>query len=212
MFLWALCELCGLCVKEILITQGSQRAQRAAKQSPKSQISKISILRQSPHNTSNPAKCHSNFCPTHASFPRMIDKRNTNRRYNWTETPREKKESRWSKLYASITREGTITLSKFTYESMGSPDSYLLLYDADLNVLGLQPARFAVTKNAYPVTIRDRRGACRIFAQRMIREHSLYLDETVWFPRCFIDSSGTLILELNDVRATRKSKRSIILR
>lgn len=137
----------------------------------------------------------------------MIDKRNTNRRYNWTETPREKRESRWSKLYASINPQGIISVSKFTHEMLGSPDSYLLLYDADLSVLGLQPARLAVTKNAYPIVVRDSRGGSRIFAQRMMREHSLYLDETVWFPRCFIDSSGTLILELDDVRATRKNKR-----
>lgn len=135
----------------------------------------------------------------------MIDKRNTSRRYNWTETPREKTESRWSKLYASINPQGTIALSKFTHEMMGSPDSYLLLYDADLNVVGLQPARLAVTKNAYPVLHKGYRGGFRIFAQRMMREHNLYLCETAWFPRCFIDSSGTLILELNDVRPTRKN-------
>jgi hypothetical protein len=137
----------------------------------------------------------------------MIDKRSTNRRYNWKQTPREARESRWSKLYVSINPQGKISISKFTHESMGSPDSYLLLYDADLNVVGLQPARLAVTKNAYPVLDKGYAGGFRIFAQRMMREHNLYLSETAYFPRCFIDSSGTLILELNDVRPVRKNKR-----
>ena len=90
---------------------------------------------------------------------------------------------------------------------LGSPDSYLLLYDADLNVVGLQPARLAVTKNAYPAIDKGFKGGIRIFAQRMMREHNLYLSETAWFPRCFIDGSGTLILELNDVRPTRRNAR-----
>ena len=138
----------------------------------------------------------------------MIDKRPTNRRYNWIETPRQPTESRWSKLYVSITRVGMISLSRFTHEAMGSPDSYLLLYDADLNVVGLQPARLNVTKNAYPtVETPKRTGGCRIYAQRMMREHNLHLDATAWFPRCFIDSSGTLILELNDVRPVSRHNR-----
>jgi len=137
----------------------------------------------------------------------MIEKQNTNRRYNWTETPRNARESRWSKLYVSINPQGKIAISKFTHESMGSPGSYLLLYDADLNVVGLQPARLAVTKNAYPVLHKGYQGGFRIFAHRLMREHSLYLSETVYFPRCFIDGSGTLILELNDVRPARKDRR-----
>ncbi len=136
----------------------------------------------------------------------MIDKRTTTRRYNWSETPREKVETRWTRHYATLTPKGKITISRFTHEAMGDPDSYRLLYDADRNVVGLAPARLNVTKNAYPANIHGKTGARRIFAGRMMREHGLYLAETALFPRCFIDSSGMLILELNDVKPARRKK------
>jgi len=90
----------------------------------------------------------------------------------------------------------------------GLPDSYAIFYDEDRNTLGLQAARLNVTRNAYAVNPRGNHGGMRIFAHRLIREFNLYLTETVVFPRCFIDHTGTLILELNDVRpATRKRKK-----
>jgi hypothetical protein len=137
----------------------------------------------------------------------MIDKKEKTRCFNWVQTPRSAKEGRWSKLYVSLNRQGTITLSGFTHGSMGSPDSYLLLYDEDLNVVGMQPARLNVTKNAFPAALIDKRGGRKIYAGRMMREHNLYMSETAWFPRCYIDHTGTLILELNDVRPVRRNGR-----
>jgi hypothetical protein len=134
----------------------------------------------------------------------MIDTKQK-RRFNWVQTPRAAHEGRWSKLYVSLSPQGYISVSKFTHESMGSPDSYVLLYDRELNVVGLQPARLNVTKNAYPAKPNGDRGGRRIYAARMMREHNLYLSESAWFPRCYIDHTGTLILELNDVRAVRKN-------
>ena len=137
----------------------------------------------------------------------MIETRNPKRRYNWSQAPRDAKPSRWSGLYASLNERGVIWLSRLTHEALGEPDSYLLLFDRKLNVLGVQPARLAVTKNAYPALERGSRGGRVMHGHRMMREFNLYLSETVWFPRCFIDESGTLILELNDVRQATKKKR-----
>jgi hypothetical protein len=83
---------------------------------------------------------------------------------------------------------------------MGSPDSYLILYDSDLNILGLQAARLNLTKNAYRTHSRGNSGGCRLHAARLIREFNIYVSETALFPRCFIDDSGTLILNLNDTK------------
>ncbi len=91
---------------------------------------------------------------------------------------------------------------------MGSPDSYVLFYDADLNVVGLQAAKLNVTKNAFPAVSNGDRGGRRIYAARMMREHNLYMSETAWFPRCYIDHTGTLILELNDVKPVRRNGRA----
>ena len=139
----------------------------------------------------------------------MVDKQNTKRRYNWTQLPKDTgRDTRWSALYATLKPDGVISLSRFTHEAMGSPDSYIILYDEDINTLGLQPGRLNVTKNAYPALERGNRGGRRIHAHRLIREFNIYVSETARFPRCFIDDSGTLILELNDVKpAARKRSR-----
>lgn len=130
----------------------------------------------------------------------MISTKNQKRHFNWTQCPRDVKETRWSKHYVSLNREGILWLSRFTHQAMGEPDSYLLMYDRDLNVIGLQPARLAVIKNAYPAIDRGKFGGRCIYAHRMMREFSLYIDQTARFPRAYIDHTGTLILELNDVK------------
>ncbi len=138
----------------------------------------------------------------------MIDTQNTKRHYNWTPLPREAGGgTRWAGLYASLSPRGVITLSRVTHESMGAPDSYQIVYDADLNVLGLQPARLNVTKNAYPAVPHGTRGGRRIWAHRLIREFNIHVSETAYFPRCFIDHTGTLILELNDVKPAGKKRK-----
>jgi hypothetical protein len=132
----------------------------------------------------------------------MIDKTNQKRRYNWTQLPKDAAQNtRWCALYATLNPHGVLSVSGFTHEAMGSPDSYLILYDADLNMLGLQAARLNVTKNAYRTHARGNSGGRRIHAARLIREFNIYVSETVLFPRCFIDDTGTLILNLNDTKA-----------
>jgi hypothetical protein len=139
----------------------------------------------------------------------MIDTQNTKRRYNWKPLPKEAgRGTRWSSMYVTLSPLGWIWLSRLTHETMGSPDSYVIVYDEEMNILGLQAARLNVTKNAYPASPRGKHGGMRIYAHRLIREFNLYLNETAMFPRCFIDHAGTLILDLNDVRpATRKRKK-----
>ncbi|MBV9217202.1 MAG: hypothetical protein JO053_13615 [Acidobacteria bacterium] len=117
------------------------------------------------------------------------------------------RDSRWSQLYVSINPKGLIWLSGFTHQAMGEPDAYVIVYDPDMNVLGLQPGRANVTQNAYPAKPRGRHGGQLIRAYRLIREFNLYVPETMWFPRSFIDNSGTLILELHDVKAATTKKR-----
>ena len=137
----------------------------------------------------------------------MIDTQNTKRRYNWTQLPKDERGSRWSALYVSLSPQGTISLSRFTHEALGSPDSYVIVHDADLNVLGLQPGRLNVTKNAYVALEHGKRGGRRIWAHRLIREFNIHVSETAYFPRCFIDHTGTLILELNDVKPAAKKRK-----
>ena len=139
----------------------------------------------------------------------MIDVQDHKRHKNWKECPREAKLTRWGVLYATMYPDGRIAISRFTHEQLGSPEAYLLLYEEDLHMIGLQPANLAVSKNAYPALERGRHGGRRINGYRLIREFGIHLDETARFPRCVIDYAGTLILDLKDVvPAARKKKKN----
>lgn len=136
----------------------------------------------------------------------MIDAQNTRTRFNWEQVQREIKETRWSKLYASINPLGHIWLSKFTQDSLGGAEAYNLLYDRDRMVIGVQPANTAVAKNAFPAYIRKSQGGRVIHAARLIREYGIYVSATTWFPRSYIDHTGTLILDMKDTKPVRKEK------
>lgn len=136
----------------------------------------------------------------------MIDVQQINVRRNWEECPREAKEARWASLYATLNPQGDLVISRFTHEVLGTPDSYLLLYDRERDVIGLRPARAAVEKNAYPARPRGRHGGRRIRAYRLCREFGIHIYETVRFHRCQLDNSGILILDLRDTRPAGKRR------
>jgi hypothetical protein len=134
----------------------------------------------------------------------MIDIAKTNIRRNWEECPRDAKENRWATLYATRNSEGDLVISRFTHETLGSPDSYLLLYDRERDVIGLKPARGSVEKNAYPARLRGRHGGRRMRAYRLCREFGIQVLETVRFHRCRLDNDGILLLDLRDTRPAGK--------
>src|SRR5687768_16163756 len=137
----------------------------------------------------------------------MIDVQNVNVPRRWEECPREARESRWASLYATINHEGDIVISKRTHEIMGSPDSYLLLYDRERDVIGLRPARLSVEKNAYPSRPRGRHGGQRIHGYRLCREFGITIYETRRFHHCQLDNNGVLILDLKDTVPAQNKKR-----
>ena len=61
-----------------------------------------------------------------------------------------RRHSHWESLYATLNPFGDLVISRRTHEILGSPDSYLLLFDVERNVIGLRPADGAAEKNAYP--------------------------------------------------------------
>jgi hypothetical protein len=69
-----------------------------------------------------------------------VDIQNVNVPRSWRETPRDARDSRWESLYATLNPEGDLVISRRTHEVLGSPDSYLLLFDVERNVIGLRPA------------------------------------------------------------------------
>lgn len=137
----------------------------------------------------------------------MIDKPMTNQRRKWEKVPRDREPGRWASLYAAMYGDGTITLSKRTFEALGEPNACVLLYDRETHVVGLRPASPAIEKDAYPIHAKGKFGGRRVFGHRLIRDFGIYLPETVRFPRCLIDRDGTLILDLKDVRPAMMKKR-----
>ena len=138
----------------------------------------------------------------------MRDIDTINVRRSWEECPKDHSgNARWGVLYATINAEGHIRLSRVTHEMLGSPDSYVLLYDRERETIGLRPARLAVEKNAYKTIDRGPYGGKRINSYKMFREFGIVLGETRRFHHCGIDNSGVLILDLRDTCPARKARK-----
>ena len=138
----------------------------------------------------------------------MRDIDHINVRRNWEECAKDQRASaRWGVLYATINPEGHIRLSRVTHEALGSPDSYVLLYDRERDVIGLRPARLAVEKNAYKAIDRGPYGGKRINSFKLCQQFGIEIDKTVRFHHCQIDNSGVLILDLRDTVMAKKGKK-----
>lgn len=137
----------------------------------------------------------------------MLDVHEINVPRRWEECPREAREARWASLFATLSARGDLAISRFTHEALGSPDSYVLLYDRDRHVIGMRPARLVREKNAYPARVKGKHGGRRIRAYRLCREFGIEIFETVRFHRCQIDNNGILILDLKDTRPAQRKRR-----
>ena len=117
----------------------------------------------------------------------------------WEVIPHDASIGRWCMIYATLSPEGEIWLSRFTHEAMGSPNGYLLLYDRDSRVVGLTVAR-ETQAAGYPARPRGNYGGCRIRAYQFCRREHIAYEKTVRFPRAHIDAEGVLILDLKDTQ------------
>ena len=68
-------------------------------------------------------------------------------RADWIEIKRGDVQPQYSGIRVTMNREGTIAMSRVTYEMMGGPKAFLLLYDKANNRIGLKPAALT-TANA----------------------------------------------------------------
>ena len=94
---------------------------------------------------------------------------------------------------------GDIVMSRVTYEMMGSPKAFVILFDKTNKRIGLKPAALT-TRNAYPVGVNNRSGAKKIRAYRLTREHRIDLLQTVRFYDADIDEDGVLVLDLRTAK------------
>lgn len=123
---------------------------------------------------------------------------------SWSVLPRGDVAPHWSRLYVTMNPKGAIVLSRFTYERLGAPEAFLILFDPLNSRLALQPAK-AGNPNAYPARLHGRVGSKIIRAYRLLTEFGIRPPDTVEFMKPIIDDEGKLILNLNNIRISPKA-------
>ena len=80
-----------------------------------------------------------------------------NVRRSWEECPKDSRiDARWGVLYATLNTECHFRLSRITHEALGSPDSYVLLYDRERDVIGREKdQRLSVVQGVWDRGRRD---------------------------------------------------------
>ncbi|CAN5619146.1 hypothetical protein BH10ACI3_BH10ACI3_08050 [soil metagenome] len=122
----------------------------------------------------------------------------------WTVLPRGDG-ARWSGMYVTMNPIGKIALSHTTHERIGSPAAVLIMYDPMRSLLALRPAALQ-DQNAYPLR---KYGTCRgriIRAYRLLTEFGIKPTETIEFIEPKIDNDGQLILNLREIRVSRRAE------
>ena len=125
-------------------------------------------------------------------------------RADWQEVPRGDMMPQYAGIYVTMNPAGDIVMSRVTYEMMGEPKAFLILYDKPNNRIGLKPAHLS-TRNAYPARVSNRAGAKMVRGHRLTREHRIILPHTVQFYDADIDEDGILILDLRTAKISPRA-------
>jgi hypothetical protein len=120
-------------------------------------------------------------------------------KFQWKQVAREGTTAQWAGLYVTLSPKGKIVLSRVTYERLGSPAAFHVLFEATNNVIGLQPTARGL-KNAVPVRKSGRHGGRYIAAYRLVVDNNIHLPQTVQFFDAEIDRDGILELDLRTAR------------
>jgi len=116
-------------------------------------------------------------------------------RPDWIEIKRGDVMPQYAGIYVTMNAGGDIVMSRVTYQMMGEPKAFVILYDKVNNRIGLKPAALA-TRNAYPARVSNRSGAKVVRGHRLVREYRIDLPYTVRFYDADIDEDGILRLDL----------------
>ncbi len=111
--------------------------------------------------------------------------------------------ARIAHLHVSISRIGTILISRNAHEALRKPTHVVLLWDGETDTIGIRsvPPRTINAFQLYPSTS----GECRMHARRFLLSHQIAFDYTVRFPTAIIEED-VLILEIKyRVRSPRSA-------
>ena len=125
-------------------------------------------------------------------------------RTNWKTCPQVDAVGRWAKFYVTLNRRGFIIFSRKTYERLGSPSAFVLMFDPTNNRIGLKPS-VAGTSNAYRVGPHGKHGGKLVRAWRLLYEFNIDVTETLEFQGVDVDQEGTLVLDLRTAKVSNRS-------
>lgn len=123
---------------------------------------------------------------------------------DWRECPRNDVQGQWAAFYVTMNPKGYVVMSRVTYQRLGEPKAFLLLFDTVNNRIGLKPTALGI-RNAYPVAKSGGHGGRLVRAYRLMQEFGIDLPQTVRFHDAEIDQDGILILDLRTARVSTRA-------
>lgn len=124
---------------------------------------------------------------------------------DWKECPHNDVQGQWAAFYVTMNPKGFIVMSRVTYQRLGEPQAFLLLFDTVNNRIGLKPTASGI-RNAYPAAKSGRHGGRLVRAYRLMQEFGIILPETIQFKDTEIDQDGILILDLRTAMVSSRAK------
>ena len=129
-------------------------------------------------------------------------------RADWIQIKRGDIMPQYAGIYVTMYRKGDIVMSRVTYEMLGAPKAFLILYDRTNRRIGLKPTHIS-TKNAYPALVSNRAGAKMVRGHRLTREQHIDLPATMRFYDADINDDGILILDLRTAKVSPRAKKPL---
>jgi len=123
---------------------------------------------------------------------------------DWSIVPRGDVHPAHTRVYVTMNRGGTIAMNKLTYQRMGEPAAFLVMFDKVNSRIALKPTGETM-KHAYPARKYGRRGGRVVRVFRLLTEFGIKLPDTVEFKDAEIDMDGQLVLDLRTARVSPRA-------
>lgn len=123
---------------------------------------------------------------------------------DWELLPKDDIRAQFAGLYLTINPLGTLVMNRVTYERLGAPAAFNVLFDRLNSRIALRPTALAM-KHAYRACTQGRRGAKVVRANRLLKEYGIKIPDTLEFQDVEIDPDGMLIADLRTTRISPKA-------
>ena len=125
---------------------------------------------------------------------------------NWVECPRDGVMPQYSARYSvTMNPMGDIAMSRRTWENMGSPGGFVMLFDKVNSRIGLKPSKHGM-RNFYPAISVGVSGGRVVRGHRLTKEFGIKLPMTIQFQDLDTDDDGILILDLRTATISNRAR------